>query len=1009
MNGDRPVQQLVDALDLWLAHQSDPKGNDEELLSRHPELRELLEPMLREPLAESQLSPPRMIGEFRILRELGRGGTGVVYEAVQSSLARRVALKVLAAPLASAPQVVARFKREASLLARLSHRSIVPVFEAGTSDGVPYHAMELVDGCTLADVLARLASSPTPSLDGSSLGAALREVFGDPRAGAALVGTSHVDAVLRCVLPIAEALCAAHAQGILHRDVKPANILLRRDGAPLLSDFGLARDADDPSLTRAGDFAGTPHYVSPEQAGGDPSKIDQRTDVFSLAVVIYELLLLERPFDGDTTAQVLERVRQAEPRGLRHRNGLLPEDLACVLDMALQKDPDDRYASMAEFEGELRAVLELRPVRARRRGPVSRTLQAMRRQPLHYALFLSLALGLPALIGLGAYVWSQRSRIAAASAAERLPAVERLLETMLLQQDYGGLSEERDTATAALTLLPDLPEALAAAYQCESLAGEVETAKRHLSRLFELAPEVAAQMKATLPEKEPESALAWFVRGMRLIDQGHDSGNLETFRAAAYALRRAMDRADSPRSIFHCQHLHALMHVRDRVAIRELTADVRHRWPDSPFAAYWCGFALIDIDSTRAAAELQRAIDLAPHLPQPYARLARVRELEGQITEAEALYRRAGELAPGSAVNCAGLSRVLGMLGRRTEALAAAESAIELRPDQPMSHAALGLALAAVGREADALAALAKAIELGPHSASPLLDRARLHVRFGRYAEALADADRAVALEPDTWHTHSVRGMVLLNAQRPAEAATAFERVIAVRADLITAWRGLAQARRRSGDFPGSRAAIDAALRLQPDDGITHLELGKLLRAEGRREEATSEFEKAIEQRASVAEALVNLAGLRAEVRDFLGAVQKLAEARQADPGLREAWLPAFGYLELVGRREEAIALRAEFVARQPREIRVRVDLCRAVLALNGSAPHVELLRRTLDELQALGVAERCDVLLLRAELAEHAQDHDAARKLLRGVIDSTTSTEAQRSEALQRLDILSR
>lgn len=1000
MNGDRPVRQLVDALGLWLAHQADPQGDDREFLARHPELRELLEPMLRGSSLEPTESAPRMIGEFRIVRELGRGGTGIVYEAVQTSLARRVALKVLATPLGAPPQVIARFRREAGLLARLSHRNIVPVYWAGTNDGVPYHAMEFVDGCTLAAVLSRLSAAPPASLDGNSLAAAQRDCLGDPTAGNALVGASHLESVLRCVLPIAEALSTAHAHGILHRDVKPANLLLRRDGAPLLSDFGLARDADDPAMTRAGDFAGTPHYVSPEQAAGDPSKVDHRTDVFSMAVVVYEMLLLDRPFDGDTSAEVIEQVRLHEPSALRRRDGRLPEDLACVLDLALQKAPADRYGSMAEFAQELRAVLDSRPVRARRRGPVGRIVQALRRRPLHAALFASLAFGVPAVGGLGIYVWSQQSRIASALLAERLPKVERLLETILLEQDYGRLTDQTHLAQAALDLLPDQPEALAAALYCELLEGDREAVARLRARLLEIAPDVAEQMSGALPTSEPQTALAWFVRGLRLIEHGHTSGEITAFEAAARALRHAMDRAPTPRSIYHCQLLHALIHLRDPGAIRALADDIRHRWPDSPFAAYWCGFALLDVDAELAASELQRAIDSAPELPQPHARLGRMHELAGRTQEAAACYRRARDLAPGTALASACLSRVLLTLDRRSEALATAGDAIRLDPELPSSQSAFGLALAAAGREAEALAALARAIELAPLSASPLLDRARLLVRAQRLDEALADADRAVALEPKAWQSHSVRGLALLHAQRPAEAARAFEQVLAIRADLLPTWRGLAQARRRSGDLPGAHDAIASALRLSPDDGQTHLELGKLLRAENRSDAAKVAFEKAIEQDVRVAEALVNLAGLRAELGDLEGALAKLAEARRVEPTLREAWMPAFGFLETLGRREECLALRTAYLAWNPRELGQRVALVRSVLMGEANPLHDELLRKTFAELATLGAEERDDVRLLRAMHAIQRGEQDSARDLLQRVIASTTASPAQRDEA---------
>jgi tetratricopeptide (TPR) repeat protein len=252
-------------------------------------------------------------------------------------------------------------------------------------------------------------------------------------------------------------------------------------------------------------------------------------------------------------------------------------------------------------------------------------------------------------------------------------------------------------------------------------------------------------------------------------------------------------------------------------------------------------------------------------------------------------------------------------------------------------------------------------------------------VRSQRLDEALADADRAVALEPKAWQPHSVRGLALLHAQRPAEAAGAFEKVLAIRADLLPTWRGLAQARRRSGDLVGAHDAIASALKLSPDDGQTHLELGKLLRAENRSDAARVAFEKAIEQNVRVAEALVNLAGLRAELGDLEGALAKLAEARRVEPTLREAWMPAFGFLETLGRTEECLALRTAYLAWNPRELGQRVTLVRSVLMGEAGPLHDELLRKTFAELATLGAEERDDVRLLRAMHAIQRGEQDSA------------------------------
>ncbi|HEX5052393.1 MAG TPA: protein kinase [Planctomycetota bacterium] len=950
------VQRLTEALELWLLHKERPDVSHDEFLAQHADLRELLEPMVREamPAAAGGPAPEQQLGDYRLVREIGRGGMGIVYEAVQQSLGRRVAVKVLAAPLASAPQVVARFRRESELLARLSHAHIVPVFEAGLADGIPFHAMELVAGCTLADVLRAVSSRRDRPLDGHSLADAQRRVLGEPAAGGQLEGSSHVDAAVRCVLSIADALAAAHAQGILHRDVKPANVLLRRDGTVLLSDFGLARDANDPNLTRSGDFAGTPYYVSPEQIAGDPARVDQRTDVFSLAVVLYELLLLERPFDGDTTDVVLERVRLAEPKALRRRGAGLSEDLACVLDKALQKERERRYATMGEFAGELRCVLERRPVRARRRGRLSRLLQTAQRQPLRAALAATLALGVPIVAGLSFYIWWQQPRIAVGATSELLPKAEHLLESMLLHQDFDepgfGLEQARD----ALALLPDLPEARAAMVDAAWRAGDVESSRRHLELLRELVPDAAAQFGPQWRSLEPVSALGWFLRGMRLLDEGHANGDMDVYRNAAYALRRAMDRAEAPRALFHCQCLHALAHLRDAAAIRDLAADTRHLWPDSPFAAYWRGFALQGVEPEQARRELERASELAPELPQPYTRLAKIYEFERRYDEARALYERAAACPGDWSIAHVGLSRVLLALGDKVRALAEADVAVGQGKAYYMSHVARAAALAALGHADDARAEYDCAVACGPRSATPLVGRAEFLLAAGKSAEALADAAAACALDPGNASAHSVMGIALLNENRPEEAAVQLEQVVATWPERAHGWKALAQARRRAGDLEGADAAVEALLKVAPADPSGFRELGKLRQAQQQRPAAEAAFRRALELAPEDGETCINLAGLRWQAGDLQEALDLLATARRSAPNLTQGWLSAIRLLEQQRRMAEAIALRADFCATRPDDRKARVDLLRAILRQPAQPNQRDLLRRCLDELEAL-------------------------------------------------------
>lgn len=290
---------------------------------------------------------PSSLGEFRIVREIGRGGMGIVFEAEQTSLKRRVALKVLPTALRSDRRLLSRFRREAEAAARLRHPNIVPVYSIGQAGNAPFFAMEMVAGESLAEVLAQRREGG----DGG-----LPEDAGEyQRRCVEIVGQ------------LADALAYAHGEGILHRDVKPANVLLEADGTPRLTDFGLAADLEASSLTLSGEVFGSPRYMSPEQAFRCEAPLDARTDVYSLGVTLYEMLTLRLPYSGTTTSELLAALSSGKVVSPRECGIELPEGLERVLMRALCHDLEERYAGAAEFAEDLRAALEGRAARPRRR------------------------------------------------------------------------------------------------------------------------------------------------------------------------------------------------------------------------------------------------------------------------------------------------------------------------------------------------------------------------------------------------------------------------------------------------------------------------------------------------------------------------------------------------------------------------------------------------------------------------------------------------------------------
>lgn len=285
----------------------------------------------------------RRIGPFTLLRELGRGGSGVVYEARQEQPRRLVALKVLHPQLALSPKSLQRFRMEAEAAARVAHGGIVTVYGVGEHDGRHWIAQELVSG----------ARSLQESI------AAWREQSSLP--------INHERDVALLFLQAAQALAAAHAQGVLHRDLKPANLLVTGAGQLKLVDFGLARIETELGLTQTGELAGTPFYLSPESIRSR-SRLDPRSEQFSLGVACYEALTLERPFEGENLQQILHAIEWEEPRALRSRRRQIPRDLEAIVLKLLEKQPGQRYANMQALAADLRAFLDHQPIQARPAG-----------------------------------------------------------------------------------------------------------------------------------------------------------------------------------------------------------------------------------------------------------------------------------------------------------------------------------------------------------------------------------------------------------------------------------------------------------------------------------------------------------------------------------------------------------------------------------------------------------------------------------------------------------------
>ena len=352
---------------------------------------------------------------YEILGELGRGGMGVVYLARHVKLDRAVALKMILTAGHAGEADLARFKTEAETVARLQHPNIVQIFEVGEHGGLPFFSLEFCPGGNLAQ---KLKGTPLP-----------------PREAAALVEK------------LARAMHAAHEKGVLHRDLKPANVLLADDGAPKITDFGLAKKLDaDAGRTRTGAVMGTPSYMAPEQAGGKSKEIGPACDVYALGAILYECLTGRPPFKAATEMETMMQVLSDDPAPPRQLQSKTPRNVETICLKCLSKEPARRYASAAALAEDLRRFQAGEPVQARPVGRLERAVKWAKRRP---ALAGLLGVTLSALVALA--VLSANLVVARSDAENKRKDAEK--QTRVALEKEGAARQEAEKAKKARDFL----------------------------------------------------------------------------------------------------------------------------------------------------------------------------------------------------------------------------------------------------------------------------------------------------------------------------------------------------------------------------------------------------------------------------------------------------------------------------------------------------------------------------------------------------------------------------
>jgi serine/threonine protein kinase/tetratricopeptide (TPR) repeat protein len=661
------------------------------------------------------------LADYALLEEIGRGGQGVVYRARQKSLNRIVALKVIRPGQKTTKAHLQRFRIEAEAAASLDNSNIVPIYDVGEGDGSYYFSMKLVEGGQLQDVLKH---KPIPVRHAAEL-----------------------------IAKLARTVHYAHERGILHRDIKPGNILLDARGEPHLTDFGLARLVETESnVTRTLETLGTPSYMAPEQALGNSSQLKSTTDVYGLGAVLYHLLTGHPPFAGGTTYDTIRLLLETEPRQPRLWNPKTDRDLATICLKCLEKDPQRRYSSALALAEDLERWLRHEPIRARRTGMFGRGRKWVRRNPTLALLILSLA-ALAAAIS--SNVW--KSEFVASTAVTGIAVLP-----------FENLSEDKESTFFADGVQDDILTKLAKIRDLKVISRTSVMQYRGNRNMREIG--AALGVSHTLQGSVRKSGTQLHLNA-QLIDTRTDT---HVWAEQYDCDLNGVFAAQSAIALKVADQLHAKLSTAERMDMaRPPTANL------TAFEFYTRAKNLVLMTSftTNTKANLLQAADLLNQAIahdssffQAYCLLSHTNDLlyffgfdrtPARLALAESATQAAFRLRPDSGE--AHLARAENLYRGYLDydgALAALEAARQSLPNDPMVFELKGYIERRRGKQQEALQSLERAVDLDPRNFFTLQQIAASYDLLQRYADEAAMLERALAIKPDDLDTKVARALM---------------------------------------------------------------------------------------------------------------------------------------------------------------------------------------------------------------------------------------------------------
>jgi tetratricopeptide (TPR) repeat protein len=870
-------EQLQEAILAYLkAADSGQPISPQELLKRYPGLsaeltaffadQSQLEPLLSPLRGVRESVPPRTLGDFQILREVGRGGMGVVYEAEQISLARRVALKVLPFAATMDPHHLQRFQNEARAAASLEHPHIVPVYGVGCERGVHYYAMKFIEGQSLAQVIDEIREAKETSHRGTENTEKRQNTAVSSLCSQWLCGSNDFfKTIAELGIQAAEALEHAHRVGILHRDIKPANLMIDSQGKLWITDFGLARTAADAGLTVTGDVLGTLRYMSPEQALAKHGLVDHRTDVYSLGVTLYELLTGTPAVAGKDREEILNSITLQEPRQPRALDAAIPRDLETIVLKALGKNPADRYGTAKELAEDLRHFLEDKPIRAKRPTLLQRARKWARR---HRALTGSAAVVtvMAALVG-GAnwYSWSQKRA-----------ATEREVESAVLEA-LDAKSKGR------------LPESLAAIRRAVSLQTANSVGPGLRDRVLGLQADlvmlsnlesIVLESTAVQQDKfDTRQRVGVYARAFR--EYGIDCESLEPSEAAAL-IRKTSIAPELASSLTDWALI--LDRKKEEQNWKRLLSIAREADPDT-----WCNQFrdMYEQWNPQAAKRLAATVSIADTPPTMLRDLGNLLKLMDSVPEAIDLLSKAALRYPGDFWINVELASILSNLQppKLEDAHRHYLAALAIRPKNPGAWVNVGHVLQRKGAPMEAKAAYEEAIRLKSDYAGAYLFLGNLYYENKEFDEAI-QAYRHV-LDQDHRNARAYYNLAIALTGKGAaldEVIQAYENAASLDAKHHKAWVNLGNAYLKKGDSDKAIAALRRAVDTDEGSSLAYSNLGSALYAKHAFEDAIRAFHRAIELQPNLAEAHAGLGGAWADKGLLKEAIRALKKAAQLNP-----------------------------------------------------------------------------------------------------------------------------